>query len=77
MSPTQDPKTGRKIVSHLPLLVIDDEADHASVDTGEQLFDRGWQPRREHEPKTINRLIRRSSTPSVAGLCRLYGHAVR
>src|SRR5664280_2213799 len=36
---TVDAETGRRIVTHLPLLLIDDEADHASVDTGEQLFD--------------------------------------
>lgn len=55
----EDPETGRKVVTHLPLLVIDDEADHASVDTGEQVFDENGQPDPEHEPTTINRLIRR------------------
>jgi hypothetical protein len=54
-----DPETGRKIVANLPLLVIDDEADHASVDTGEQVFDADGLPDMEHEPKTINRLTRR------------------
>ena len=54
-----DPVTGRRIVSNLPLLVIDDEADHASVDTGEQLFDEDGKPDVEHEPKAINGLIRR------------------
>ena len=53
-----DPKTGRRIVSSLPILVIDDEADHASVDTGEQFIDADGNPDDEHEPKTINRLIR-------------------
>lgn len=53
-----DPATGRPIVGALPLLVIDDEADHASVDTGEQFFDAEGNPDEEHEPKTINRLIR-------------------
>ena len=53
-----DPKTGRPVVSNLPLLVIDDEADNASVDTGEQAFDAEGKPDEEHEPKTINRLIR-------------------
>ena len=54
-----DPETGRKIVTHLPLLLIDDEADHASVDTGAQLFDEEGNPDLDHEPKAINRLIRR------------------
>lgn len=53
-----DADTKRRIVTNLPLLVIDDEADHASVDTGEQLFNLDGTPDDEHEPKTINRLIR-------------------
>ncbi len=53
-----DPNTGRRISTNLPLLVIDDEADNASVDTGEQEFDENGMPDPEHEPKTINRLIR-------------------
>jgi hypothetical protein len=54
-----DAETGRKLVTHLPLLMIDDEADHASVDTGEQLFDSEGVPDEEHQPKAINSLIRR------------------
>jgi hypothetical protein len=54
-----DQATSRKIVTHLPLLVIDDEADHASVDTGEQLFDENGQPDEDHQPKAINGLIRK------------------
>lgn len=50
---------GRPLVSNLPLLLIDDEADHASVDTGEQLFNPDGTPDDEHQPKTINRLIRK------------------
>jgi hypothetical protein len=53
-----DPETGRKLVTNLPLLVIDDESDHGSVDTGEDVVDELGQPDLEHEPKTINRLIR-------------------
>jgi hypothetical protein len=49
---------GRKVVTKLPLLMIDDEADNASVDTGEQLFDEDGAPDEEHQPKTINSLIR-------------------
>jgi hypothetical protein len=56
---SHDPKTGRKIVTHLPLLVIDDEADHASVDTGEQLFNAEGQPDEDHQPKAINSLVRK------------------
>jgi hypothetical protein len=56
---TQDPETGRKLVTHLPLLVIDDEADHASVDTGEQFFDAEGKPDEEFEPRAINSLIRK------------------
>lgn len=54
-----DPVTGRKIVTHLPVLLIDDEADHASVDTGEQMFDAEGRPDDAHQPTAINRLIRR------------------
>ena len=53
-----DPQTGRRIVTNLPLLVIDDESDHGSVDTGEAIVDEFGNPDLEHEPKTINRLIR-------------------
>tara|TARA_R110000868_G_scaffold70819_3_gene207987 strand:+ start:27750 stop:30581 length:2832 start_codon:yes stop_codon:yes gene_type:complete len=50
---------GRKIVNRLPLLVIDDEADHASVDTGEQYFGEDGLPDQEYEPKAINGLTRK------------------
>lgn len=50
---------GRHYARNLPLLVIDDEADNASVDTGEQAFDDAGQPDPDYEPKRINRLIRR------------------
>jgi hypothetical protein len=53
-----DPETGRKIVTRLPLLVIDDEADHGSVDTGEDVVDEFGNPDTEHNPTVINRLIR-------------------
>ncbi|WP_266019685.1 Z1 domain-containing protein [Brucella intermedia] len=53
-----DPETGRKLVTNLPLLVIDDESDHGSVDTGEDVVDEFGNPDLEHEPKAINRLIR-------------------
>jgi hypothetical protein len=41
-----------------PLLVIDDEADQASVDTGEQEFDKDDVPDPDYEPKRINGQIR-------------------
>lgn len=42
-----------------PLLLIDDEADQASVDTGEQQFDENDAPDPDYEPKRINGQIRR------------------
>jgi len=55
----KDASTGRPFVSDFPLLLIDDEADHASVDTGEQEFDGDGNPDPEHEPKAINSRIRK------------------
>lgn len=52
-------ETGKRFVSNLPLLLIDDEADHASVDTGEQHIDGDGKPDENHEPKAINSRIRR------------------
>jgi hypothetical protein len=49
----------RKYVSKLPLLIIDDEADHASVDTGEQLHYTDGTVEKEYQPKAINSGIRR------------------
>jgi len=56
---TTERSTGRKIVTHLPLLVIDDEADQASVDTGLQAFDPEGIPDDEHNPTAINSRIRK------------------
>jgi len=55
----KDKDTGQKFVSNLPLLLIDDEADNASVDTGEQTYDSEGKPDPEHEPKAINSRIRK------------------
>ena len=55
---TEDPNTKRKLVSKLPLLIIDDESDHGSVDTGEKPVDDFGNVDTEHDPTTINRLIR-------------------
>ena len=49
----------RPIVRNVPLLVIDDEADLASVDTSEQEFDETGRPDPEHDPTRINGCIRR------------------
>ena len=45
----RDPESDRLVVPNIPLLVIDDEADHASVNTADY---------EEADPSTINRLIR-------------------
>ena len=34
-----------------PILVIDDEVDNASVDTGEQYFDENDQPKKEYDQR--------------------------
>lgn len=49
----------KKRVTKFPLLIIDDEADNASVDTGEMVVDEDGNPDEEHQPTTINKLIRR------------------
>ncbi len=54
-----DEESGRQKVAKVPLLVIDDEADHYSVDTGDQAFDANGNPDPDYDPKTINRHIRR------------------
>lgn len=54
-----DPETGRKIVDALPALVIDDESDHGSVDTGEVPVGNDGKPDLEHSPTVLNGLIRR------------------
>ncbi|MCV5473299.1 hypothetical protein OFN43_31075, partial [Escherichia coli] len=51
--------TGKRFVSELPLLMIDDEADNASVDTGEIVYDDDGKPDAEHQPTAINSLIRK------------------
>ena len=56
---TTEQASGKRVVTRLPLLLIDDEADHASVDTGLQAYDIEGKPDPDHEPKAINRLIRK------------------
>jgi Z1 domain len=55
------PESGRMVVPDLPLLVIDDEADHASVNTKdvELDVDEDGKVISETDPTTINRLIRK------------------
>ena len=52
-------QNGHRVVSRFPLLLIDDEADHASIDTGDQGIDGDGNPQSEYEPKAINRRIRK------------------
>jgi hypothetical protein len=53
---------GRQSLADIPLLVIDDEADHASVDTKEQAFDEDGKPDPDHDPTRINGYIRQILT---------------
>lgn len=50
---------GRPLVSGFPLLLIDDEADHASVDTGDQVVSKDGSVDDEYQPKAINSRIRK------------------
>ena len=49
---------GAPVLENVPLLIIDDEADNASVDTKEQVFDEHGKPDEEHNPTKINGQIR-------------------
>lgn len=50
---------GRRVIRNAPALIIDDESDNASVDTGEQSFNSDDKPDLQHRPTAINDLIRR------------------
>lgn len=52
-------KSGNPHISKVPLLLIDDEADQGSVDTSKMDFDVEGDPDPDHEPTTLNRLIRK------------------
>ncbi|MBY7835409.1 Z1 domain-containing protein [Vibrio fluvialis] len=52
-------KNGNSHISKVPLLLIDDEADQGSVDTAKMDFDVDGDPDPDHEPTTLNRLIRK------------------
>ena len=53
-----DEATGRKFVRCVPALIVDDEADLASVDTRQQEFDEDGKPDEEHDPTETNKNIR-------------------
>jgi hypothetical protein len=53
-----DRQLGRKVVRNSPLLIIDDEADNASVNTKEVRLDDTGIPHEEQEATAINKLIR-------------------
>ena len=52
-------KDGNPHISRVPLLLIDDEADQGSVDTNKMDFDVEGDMDPDHEPTTLNKLIRR------------------
>lgn len=54
----EDIEAGRKIVRNVPLLIIDDEADNASINTKDVLMDASGKPRNEQDSTAINKLIR-------------------
>lgn len=53
------PESGRLIVPDVPILVIDDEADHGSVNTRDVQYDEDGKADPELDPTTINGLIRK------------------
>ncbi|MEP0923406.1 Z1 domain-containing protein [Leptolyngbya sp. ST-U4] len=56
---SQDEQSGKKIVRDIPLLVIDDEADNASVNTGQIPLDENGRLLDDQDPTAINGLIRK------------------
>lgn len=54
----EDPRTGKKIVRGIPLLVIDDEADNASVNTSPIPMDEDGHPLEDYDVSAINGKIR-------------------
>lgn len=55
----KDPETGRKFHRDTSLLVLDDEADQASVDVRAMAIDENGVPNPEHDPSKTNELIRK------------------
>jgi len=56
---SQDPQSGKRVVRDFPLLVIDDEADNASINTKKLLFDKDGKLRADQDATAINALIRK------------------
>lgn len=54
----QKDEASRPVVTNVPLLMIDDEADYASVDTKVVPLDEDGNPDPDHDPTAINGLIR-------------------
>jgi Z1 domain len=52
-------ESGKRIVRKVPLLVIDDEADNASINTNPPLFDENGKVQEEYDVSAINGLIRK------------------
>lgn len=52
-------KAGKKFIRDVPVLVIDDEADNASVDINKDILDEDGVADENHDPAKINGLIRR------------------
>lgn len=55
----KDEKSGKGIVRGVPLLVIDDEADNASINTNFPLLDENGKVEEEYDVSAINGLIRK------------------
>ncbi|MGA9378237.1 MAG: Z1 domain-containing protein, partial [Phormidium sp.] len=55
----KDEKSGKPIVRGVPLLVIDDEADNASINTNPPLFDENGKVQEEYNVSAINGSIRK------------------
>jgi Z1 domain len=58
LAPNEDSETKRKFHKDVPLLMIDDEADQASVDTKRGAFDDDGKVNEDHNPTAINKWIR-------------------
>lgn len=56
---THSDEEGNKYISGIPLLVVDDEADHGSIDTNKMKLDPHGDLDPEHDPTTLNKRIRR------------------
>lgn len=56
---TNTDESGRKIVSGVPLLVIDDESDLGSIDTKDEVIGPDGKPDLEHSPTVLNSRIRK------------------